>query len=249
MKKHKKMLIVLSFILAVFIILFIIWQNHTPTKITYLSEVSSSDTAINWSDPREAVGVSDYVFMAYVEEIYDYNSEKFTRDFPEIIDYNSTVYTECKVKVISNIKGCLEEGTEFSLYKWGGINDLRTSYLLHDNDKVPETDTYYIFAGKCYPDGTMLVGGAEQTIKLEDGIDSTNFEQSETYQKYVDAYKNQITTHADNYHYLCTADVNYGDGTHNAEIFSAYLDWKEEMGSNIDKDYYKALKDGNPKIE
>ncbi len=245
----KKLLIIITSIVLIFTICFIAWLNYVPTKITYLSEIAVDDTAINWNDSREVVGVSDYVFVAYVEEIYDYNSEKFTRDFPEIIDYNSTVYTECKVKVISNIKGCLEVGTEFSLYKWGGITWLRTSYLLHDNDKVPETDQYYIFAGECYPDGTMLVGGAEQTIKLGDGIDSTNFEQSKTYQKYVEAYENQITTHSDNYHYLCTADADYGDGTYNAEIFSTYLDWKKEKGSDIDKAYYKVLKDGNPKIK
>lgn len=249
MKKHNKIIITIFCVLVVFGFLFVVWQNHIPTKITYLSEISASDTTIAWSNPREAVGVSDYVFVAYVEEIYDYNSKKITRDFPAIIDYNSTVYTECKVKVISNIKGCLEEGAEFSLYKWGGINWLRTCYLLHDNDKIPETDQYYIFAGKCYADGTMLVGGAEQTIKLEDGIDSTNFEQSETYQKYVDAYKNQITDHADAYHYLCTADINYGDGTYNAELYAQYLEYREEIGSSIDEDYYNAVKKGNPKIE
>ena len=249
MKKRNKIIVTIFSVLVVFGLLFVVWQNHVPTKIKYLSEISVSDTAIAWSNPREAVGVSDYVFVAYVEETHDYNSKKFTRDFPAIIDYNSTVYTECKVKVISNIKGCLEEGTEFSLYKWGGINWLRTSYLLHDNDKIPETDQYYIFAGKCYPDGTMLVGGAEQTIKLEDGIDSTNFEQSKTYKKYVDAHKNQITDHADTFHYLCTADINYGDGTHNAEVFAQYLEYREENGSSVDKDYYKAVKKGNPKID
>lgn len=249
MKKRNKIIITIVSILLVFALLFVAWLNHVPTKIRYKSEFMVDDTAIAWSNPREAVGVSDYVFVARLEEIYDYNTEKFTRDFPAIIDYHGTVYTECKVKVVSNIKGCLETETEFSFYQWGGINWLRTCYILDDDYKLPEVGNYYIFLGSCSADGTMIGGGSNRTIQLEEGIDSTNFEQSETYQKYVDAYKNQITTHSDAYHYLCTADENYGDGTHNAEIFAAYLDWREEKGSSVDEEYYKALKDGNPKIE
>lgn len=249
MKKHSKIFIVIISMVLVFAILFVAWLNYVPTKIRYRSEFMTDNTAISWSNPREAVGVSNYVFVAYLEEIYDYNTAKFTRDFPALIDYNGTVYTECKVKVVSNIKGCLEVGKEFSFYQWGGINWLRTCYILDDDYKLPEVGKYYIFLGSCSADGTMIGGGSNRTIQLEEGIDSTNFEQSEIYQKYIDAYKNQITTHAKAYNYLCTADVNYGDGTHNAEIFAAYLDWNEEKGNDIDKDYYKALKEGNPKIE
>lgn len=251
MKKHKKLLIVLSCILAALLILFTAWFNYKPTKTSYF--VGCVESSININNLQEVIGIADYVFVGYVEEVYDYNHDRFFHDFPAVVDYYGGAFTECKVTVVKSIKGNIEPGSMLSYYKVGGVSWLRTSiYLPVEEGKIdyyPEVGKYYIFRGGTHADGTITGGGTYSTDLLEDGIDSTNYEQSAVYQEWVYAYENQITDNAGAYHYLCTADVNYGDGTHNAEIFSAYLDWKEEKGSNIDKDYYKALKDGNPKIE
>lgn len=248
MKKHKKLLIVLSCILVVLLILFTAWFNYVPTEIKYPQSISCGTA--NMSEPREVVGVSDYVFIGYIEEMHDYYTEKHKHDFPELLDYYDIPFTECKVKVITNIKGNIEAGTEFLYYKTAGVNKLRTCILLdEEGDIYPEVNKYYLFRGVAHPDGAVTGGGVNSTIPLEDGINENNFEESVLYQTYLDAAENQIKHSDDSYDYLCTADMNYGDGTYNAELYAQYLEHKKENGSSIDEDYYKAVKKGNPKIE
>lgn len=250
MEKLKEILKDVLNIFGVLLVLFVLWQSYEPTKVKYLSDMSADDTAINSSDLREIVGVSDYVFIGYVEETHDYNSEKYFRKFPEILDYNGMPYTECEVRVVENIKGCLSQDKTFSIYKFGGITWSRNCILIDDVDDIlPEKGKYYIFTGVCYADGTMIVaGGKNRTAILENGINETNFENSKVYQKYIDAYKNQITRNANPPYYLCYADVNYGDGTTNAEKYQNYVD-EHYNGEMSDKKYHKAMKDGNPKIK
>lgn len=248
MTKRKKILIAIFCPILVLLILFTIWFNYVPTEIRIPQVISCGEA--NMSDPREVVGVSDYVVVGYVKEMYDYYTEKHKHDFPELLDYYDMPFTECKVKVIASIKGGIPTGTEFSYYKTAGVTWLRTCIMLgEEGDIYPEEGKYYIFRGGAHPDGTVTGGGFNSTIPLEEGIDETNFEQSEIYQTYVDAAKNQIKHSDDPYDYLCTADVNYGDGTYNAEVYAEYLEYKEEINSPMDEEYYKAIKDGNPKIE
>lgn len=224
MEKLKEILKDVFNVLAVLVILFLLWQSYEPTKVKYLSEMSTAETTINSNDLREIVGVSDYVFIGYVEETHDYNSEKYFRKFPEILDYNGMPYTECEVRVVENIKGCLSQDEIFSVYKFGGITWSRNCILIDNpQDVLPEKGKYYIFAGTCYADGTMIVGGDNRTVILENGVNETNFENSKVYQKYIDAHKNQITRNANPPYYLCYADVNYGDGTVNAEKYQKYV--------------------------
>ncbi len=248
MRNYKKILKYVLCIFVVLVIIFSIWLSYTPTKVKYLSEFSAEDTAINENDLREIVGISDYVFIGCVEEIHDYNSKKYFRDYPEIIDYNGMPYTECEVRVVESIKGCLNKDTTFSLYKFGGITWSRNCILIDDDDKLPEKGNYYIFAGSCYADGTMLVGGKNKTALLEDGINETNFENSTVYKNYVEAYENQITRNATPPYYLCSADANYGDGTTNAERYHQHINDRYN-GEITDKEYHKAMKSGNPKIK
>lgn len=248
MKKHKKWLIPVVCVVAVLSILFIAWFNHKPTEIKYPQVITCGGA--NMSDPREVVGVSDYVVVGYIEEMHDYYTEKHKHDFPALLDYYDMAFTECKLTVVTNIKGNIEGGTEFSYYKTGGINWLRTGiWLDEEGDVYPEVGKYYIFRGAAHPDGTVTGGGLNSTIPLEDGINESNLEESAIYQTYLDAAKNQIKHSDDPYDYLCTADVNYGDGTYNAELYAQYLEHKKEIDSNIDEEYYEAIKDGNPKIE
>ena len=245
MKKYIK---IVCIILAVILIVgYVAWKNYIPTEIQYMM---SGDTTVNSGDPREVVGVSEYVFVGYVQETYDYYTEKSSRKFPEIIDYYDIPFTECKVKIVESIKGNLKKGEKFSFYKVGGIVPSREYILLDENDIMPEKGKYYIFTGIAHADGTMTGGGSNGTIKLEAGIDESNLEQSEIYQKYLDAYENQILPDSKSAYpdFLCTADESYGDGTYNADLYEYYSKLQKEKGS-FDEKLDKAVKQGNKKIK
>ncbi len=249
MKKHVKIIIVIFCALILTIgVVYTVWNNYTPTEIIYMM---SGDTSVNLADPREVVGVKDYVYVGYVQDTYDYYTEKSSRDFPEIIDYYDMPFTECQVKIVASIKGNLEEGSSFSFYKVGGIVQSRKYIMLDENDIMPEKEKYYIFTGIAHADGTMTGGGTNGTIELEAGINETNLEQSKIYQTYLDAYENQIPpkTKGNYPDFLCTADEKYGDGSYNAKLYDDYLKNEEEKNCDFDEKYDKAVKKGNKKIK
>lgn len=241
--------------------LFICRYSRTPTKVVY---TPSSDTDVNLDDLREAVGVSRYVFIGKVEETYDYFSQRLRRKFPDIIDYFGGEFTECRLNVITDIKGDLTVGNIFSYYKVGGINRSRTCIVLEEGDILPEVGKYYIFTGVAHADGTMTGGF---TIPLEDTITENNLEESKIYQQYIDAFNNQILPKSKGLYpdFLCTADKNYGDGSYNAELYSEYRQKKEkiyrkhaeeqsmsyeEYQKKHPDEYDKAVRKGsNPKIK
>ena len=249
MKKHIKRIIrVICVVFALTLIVgYVNWKNYIPTEVVYMM---SGDTAVNLGDRREVVGVSEYVFVGYVQETHDYYTEKISRKFPEIVDYYDMPFTECQVKIVASIKGNLKEGSDFSFYKVGGIVPSRKCILLDENDIMPEKGKYYIFTGIAHADGTMTGGGSNGTIELETDINESNLEQSEIYQTYLDAYENQISPNSQSIYpdFLCTADESYGDGTYNAELYEDYAKLKKEQGS-FDEDLDKAVKQGNKKIK
>lgn len=233
-----------------------------PKAVRYYSDYVSADRAFDLSDTRRYVGATRYVFVAKVTETYDYYTERLFHDFPAVVDYYDSEFTECRLKIITNIKGDLAVNKEFSYYKSVGVNKLRTHIILYEKgDVLPEVGKYYVFFGFAHPDGTMTGGG---TYPLEDGINESNFEESAVYQKYVDAYNNQIITYRD-FDYMCSADINYDDGSYNAEIYAEELKWQEEIHrkyaaeqsmsyeefhkKHFDYKYDKAIKRGNPKIQ
>lgn len=245
---------------------YFLWRTAFPPKaIRYYSDYQSADNiAINIDDPREYVGATKYVFVAKVTETHDYYTERLFHRFPKIIDYFGGEFTECRLNVITNIKGNLAVGKEFSYYKAAGINKFRTCTMLENEDDIlPEVGKYYVFFGNAHADGTMTGGG---TFPLEDGITEINLEESAIYQKYVDGFNKQIVRyHSFDADYLCTADINYGDGSYNAEVYAEYLKWQEEIDRKyaqeqsmtyeefhekyFDYKYYEAVKKGNPKIK
>ncbi len=242
----KKTIKVVSVICVVALLIgiggYIAWRNYVPTKI---ERFGSSVSIINLTDLREVVGYKEYVFVARVIETYDYYTAKNVRKFPDIVNYYDMPFTECRVEIVKNIKGTLKENIETSFYKVGGISISRTEIYLYENDLIPEKDKYYIFMGMAHPDGTMTGGGTNGTIALEDGIDKNNLESSAIYQKYVDAYKNQILSpYSDEISYLATIDVDFGDGTENAKRYAL-----EKESREYSAEYEKALIQGNPKLE
>lgn len=227
MKKKLKIIIpVLCFVIVIVAVIgYHSWRNHIPTEIYYIH----SDVAHNTDNPRENVGVQTYVFVGYVEETHDYMTEKHQREFPTIITDLDTETTECNVRVIKNIKGNLQEGSTFSFYKDGGISKDRKYIVMHRNDLIPENGKYYIFMGFAHEDGTVTGGGENGTIELESGINAENLENSKLYQEYVDAVENQVSFNKNLYtEFLAKADKNYGDGSHNKQVYQEILKEKTE---------------------
>ncbi len=200
-------------------------KNHIPNKIEYIH----SNTTINIDDPREVVGSQRYVFVGFVEETYDYFMEKDTREFPEIIKNYNDATTECRVKIVKNIKGNLTENITFSFFKDGGISEDRKCIQLHENDLIPEVGKYYIFTGYAHEDGTVTGGGPNGTIELESGITAENLETSKLYQKYVDAFNNQILPSIDSGipMYVAKEDINYDNGKYNKQLYQKSLNESE----------------------
>lgn len=241
---------------------FLLRTTFPPTSVRYYSDFVSENRVFDLSDAPRYVGATRYVFVAKVTETHDYYTERLFHNFPAVVDYYDSEFTECRLKVITNIKGDLAVNKEFSYYKSVGVNKFRTHIILYEKgDVLPEVGKYYVFFGFAHPDGTMTGGG---TYPLEDGINESNFEESSVYQKYVDAFNNQIITYS-KFDYMCSADINYDDGSYNADIYAEELKWQEEINRKyaaeqsmsyeeyakkyISDEYYKAVKKGNPKIK
>lgn len=219
MKKHLKWIISTICIICAVAITIVIFQNKhnkLPLKIQYTHAVST----ININDPKEVVGAKDYVFVGFVEETHDYFTEKDKREFPaSVTDFNRPI-TECKVKVIKNIKGTLKEGISFPFYKGGGVSEDYKYIVLYENDFIPEIGKYYIFTGYAYEDGAVIGGGPNGTVELENGITADNVESSKLYKEYVDAFHNQILPkYSIGYSYLAKNDVNFGNGEYNQKLY------------------------------
>lgn len=187
-----------------------------PKKFSYYI----SEPSYNAGDNRAVVGIHPYVFVGYIEETHDYMSERFKKKFPETIKEIDRPMTECKVKVIKNIKGSLREDVTFPVYKTGGLSKSLMYIEKEQNNIMPEAEKYYIFFGYPHKDGTVTIGEHPGIIELESGINAENLENSKLYREYVNAAENPIKaphpTLSDEF--LAKNDVDYGDGSHNAKI-------------------------------
>lgn len=223
----KKFLKVISVICAVTILgvgcYYLYSITLAPKKFSYYV----SEPSYNAGDNRAVVGIHPYVFVGYIEETHDYMSERFKKNFPETIKEIDRPMTECKVKVIKNIKGSLREDVTFPVYKTGGLSKSLMYIKMEQDSIMPQSERYYIFIGYAHEDGTLTVGDHPGIVKIESGINAENLESSKLYQEYVDAYENQILPkYSIGYSYLAKNDVNFGNGEYNQKLYQKEL--KEE---------------------
>ena len=185
-----------------------------PTRALY----SRSDYACNPYNIPERVGSFPYVFVAYVEETYDMHTTKFYRRFPDYLFDLNEATTECTLRVLKNIQGELRTDITITYYKSIGINVTLSYLVLENGDVLPEKGKTYIFLGSAREDNTFGGGGPNSTVELEKGITVENLEESEVYQKFVEACKNPIRNDTiqslwDNMlRHMSEFDVNF-DGT------------------------------------
>lgn len=174
-------------------------NNLSDLETTYLHPIY----IINMSNPEEVVGLATNVFIGYIEEIID-------------TSYNYSIpYTHYNVKVINNIKGELPLDSVIEINKEGGISKDQSRYILHENDTLPNVDEYYVFnVIQTIEDNSYVASGINMIVPLDDinidsiveeiNVDSTTtnieknidikeeLENSGIYNKYLEAFKNQI---------------------------------------------------------
>lgn len=193
----------LTYPILLVLTIFIIGCNKENDLKNLDTKYISASYAVDMNSPEEVVGICSNVFVGYVEEKTD---TYYISHFP---------YTRYHVKVIKNIKGDLPLDTTVYVNKEGGISEDSSCYVLYKNDFLPDEGGYYVFnVRERMEDGSYTASGVNTVILLND-IDMPNdksnqeetnaniisddrnelisLDNSAIYQKYVDAYKNQIS--------------------------------------------------------
>ena len=144
---------------------YLIYAFAVPQK--YKAKYVKTEYSYDASDYRQIAAYNTYIFVGKVGA----QTGTSYRD--------GELYTEYQVTPIKNIKGNVATGETLTWKKQGGLNALRTSYTLPENDVIPETDGFYVICSRAEEDGGALYSsGMNSTIPLEEGIDETNLESS-----------------------------------------------------------------------
>ena len=202
MKKSKKIIImsvifVLIIVVAVVVYLFYI----SISRIPQVTELYSYDTSI----PEQAVGISDYVFVAKVNGIartdyIDTGSVELSTTGNKKIESPYTVYD---IEVVKNIKGELLTSEPIEFMQYGGVNE----------DGFLETGKYYILLVNTFREdgGTLETSDQNRIILLDDIENDEDVENSELVKRYEEAYKNEYIPEGaeEATRYISKYDVNY----------------------------------------
>ena len=201
MKKSKKFIImsvifVLIIVVAVGVYLFYI----SISRIPQVTELYSYDTSI----PEQAVGISDYVFVAKVNGIartdyIDTGSVELSTTGNKKIESPYTVYD---IEVVKKIKGELLTSEPIEFMQYGGVNE----------DGFLETGKYYILLVNTFREdgGTLETSDQNRIILLYDVENDEDLENSELVKKYEEAYKNEVIPEGfEEDRYISKYDVNY----------------------------------------
>lgn len=183
MKKSKKFIImsvvfVLIIVVAVGVYLFYI----SISRIPQVTDLYSYDTSI----PEQAVGISDYVFVAKVNGIartdyIDTGSVELSTTGNKKIESPYTVYD---IEVVKKIKGELLTSEPIEFMQYGGVNE----------DGFLETGKYYILLVNTFREdgGTLETSDQNRIILLYDVENDEDVENSELVKRYEEAYKNEV---------------------------------------------------------
>ena len=183
MKKSKKFIImsvifVLIIVVAVGVYLFYI----SIFRIPQVTDLYSYDTSI----PEQAVGISDYVFVAKVNGIartdyIDTGSVELSTTGNKKIESPYTVYD---IEVVKKIKGELLTSEPIEFMQYGGVNE----------DGFLETGKYYILLVNTFREdgGTLETSDQNRIILLYDVENDEDVENSELVKRYEEAYKNEV---------------------------------------------------------
>lgn len=177
MRKNLNFLISVILICIVALGVYIATKPNKDLPINYIS----GDYVIDMKNPKEVVGLGDYVFVAQVNE----EIKTVHRNIKEIgtkkIGMPYTIYT---ITVIDNLKGKIKKNTPIEFEKFGGVNIDNKSISLSEGDVMLEEGEYYIIVASSEPDGRLAQGGPTAVIKL-DVNSKDDIKSSQEYKDYV----------------------------------------------------------------
>ena len=212
MKRSKKFIImsvIFGLIIVIAVGVYLFYKSipyNTITSVLYMY-----DTSI----PEQAVGISDYVFVAKVNGIArtDYIDTgsvelKLTGNQKKLSPY--TVYN---VDIVKNIKGELITSEPIEYMQYGGINEDGKGYTYIPGTDFLEVGKYYLLLVNTFrADGGILETSDKYRIILLDDVESDeDVENSELVKKYEEAYKNEYIPEGaeDETGHISKYDVNY----------------------------------------
>lgn len=184
-------------IVSVFAIGTQITKNKKPPETKYIS----ASYAFDINDLRKLVGCCSNVFVGYVEEMTG-------------TSYDASLPRTCyDVTVVDNIKGELPLDSVVKVQKTGGLTKDSSAYVIFEDDSLPEAGNYYLFSVKFSEGDDFYVASGINTSALIDDVNITDnttnsqnsitkdsqslevtnsLESSAIYQKYEEAYQNEI---------------------------------------------------------
>ena len=212
MKKSKKFIIMsVIFVLIIVVVVVVYLFYISISRIPQVTELYSYNTSI----PEQAVGISDYVFVAKVNGIArtDYidtgTVELSTTGNKEI----ESPYTVYNIEVVKNIKGELITSELIEYMQYGGINEDGETYTFMEGTGLLETGKYYILLVNTYREdgGTLETSDQNRIILLDDVENDEDVENSELVKRYEEAYKNEYIPEGteEATRYISKYDVNY----------------------------------------
>ena len=224
MKKNKIIFICIATILVLAIATVTIMQIYYRKGIEQSSQkfynglpvnISRATYMYDTSTPEQAIGISDYVFVAKVNEII--RTEHRNPITVETGLFSSetitTPYTFYSIDVVKNIKGELITSEPIEYLQYGGINEDGESYTFMEGTELLETGKYYLIMADTFGEdgGEINVTEPNRRVLLEDVNSVEDIENSEIVKRYEEAYKNEIIPENfnTNERYISKYDVNY----------------------------------------
>lgn len=227
MKKNRLKIIIITSVISLTIILGVVLANsfsgNKLLKKFYNGlpvEYSLASYMYDTATPEKAIGISDYVFIAKVNEIarteYKYPVEAEISLNKKI--KRTTPYTIYNISVIKNIKGELVTSKPIEFMQYGGLSEDGKSYSLIEEGSLLKTGEYYIIMGNTFEKDGGIVEVSEPTRIIPLGKD-TDFNKRDSVNivtKYEQAYKNEVVPSKEKGNlveykkgYISKYDVNY----------------------------------------
>lgn len=163
-------------------------RENPELTTTYLIGTS----VINENNQSELCGLVDYVFVAKVEEVTGVEyMNPITLETEKGSKIISTPVTEYKITVLDNVKGTLKKNTPISIFKEGGISEDGKSYILFENDFLPQKGDCCIFFASAQKDGWIGVSGGTSNVLISKEF-LKNIKASKEYKILIESYKKEI---------------------------------------------------------
>ncbi|WP_226002355.1 hypothetical protein [Paenibacillus sp. BJ-4] len=76
--------------------------------------------------------------------------------------------------MLDNVKGDLQKDVSILIQKSGGLSEDKSTYLLYNDDFLPQKGKAYVFTAAVQPHGSLLVSGPNSNIEVKTDLLSKN---------------------------------------------------------------------------